>query len=834
MPGESETRAFLFTDIARSSAGWEREPEAMARRIAAHNATVREAVERHGGEVFKSLGDGLAAVFSDAAEAVLAALAAQSALEPGIVRIGVHAGAARWMDGDWQGAAVNRTARIADLAHPGQVLVSATAYGLAADLVGSEIAWVGLGSARLAGHDRPEGLWQAAMPGAAAEFPRLPFEEPPHNLLGPERELVGRAREREELSGLLAGRKRRQATLLGFGGMGKTTLATAVAWDCLPDFPGGVWWAELETCRTEEQAAAVVASAVADGAAAPGGLAEAIGDARTLLVLDCCDGLGGRLGFVERLLRACPGLSVLAISRCVLGLPAEHIVELRGLDQCPGPDGLSDATRLLHQAVEDATGEPLPRTARKQAAALAKRLEGSPLAILLAAGRLRLMSFETLAGRVEESHLRSLRSSEAHGRHASLRHVVETSLELLDEEDREWTFKAAVFRGGFRLEDFLDVYGREEEVEDAVHRLRDRSLLSVEPGPHGLRFRQLDAVREFATEAADPALTRPWREAHARHYATVAASLAGLEASESARCLLAEGGNFTEGAGWAVEADDPSLVAAYAWALARPYAEVGLVHAFESLADAGHRAAVALGDTALRVELLGLQGIVARRAGALDRAKEAWQLRARLAEEAGREELLADTLGDLTTLAIELGEHSAAEELLGRIEAIAARSACADLEYSGPCLRARLAVARKDPAEASRTMRAVAEGPVNPLVAVVGIEAFLAGGEAELAEAWAIEFARQCLAARELPRLVVALSALAEAGNLLGKDAEPIRQILAAAPPSVARHGFANPAGKRDPLRIPGTVKVGTPEFLARAEALLTTWKAGHPSGAAD
>ncbi|HRF61268.1 MAG TPA: AAA-like domain-containing protein, partial [Fimbriimonadaceae bacterium] len=299
-----------------------------------------------------------------------------------------------------------------------------------------------------------------------------------HNLIGLERPFVGRVKEREALSAAVCGERSRLVTLLGFGGMGKSTLANVVAWDSLPAFDEGVWWAECESSRTAEQALAAMAAALGEPLVEGSVdlLAEAIGRRHLLLVLDCCEGLAGELGFVARLVRACPHLHVLATSRRTLDLPGEHVYELEGLDQIASRGGLSDAEQLFVDAAIAADPEFDVEAHRKTVTRIVRRLEGIPLALILAASRLRHMGLEDVDGRLEKGQLATVRAPSGKGRHSSLHQIVASTLALVELEDQKMASRVAVFQGGFRLDDAQSVLGDSRDTLDQLSRLRDCSL----------------------------------------------------------------------------------------------------------------------------------------------------------------------------------------------------------------------------------------------------------------------------------------------------------------------------------------------------------------------
>ena len=455
-----------------------------------------------------------------------------------------------------------------------------------------------------------------------------------------------------------------------------------------------------------------------DGASGGQALADSFGRSETLLVLDCCDALSGKLDAVGELLRARPALTILATSRNVLGLPYEHVFELGGLDRSPGAGGVSEASRLFLDAAEATVGLRPTRAERGRVAEVVTRLEGNPLAILLAAGRLRAMSLDELADRVIESPLRAVRSSHRGGRHESLRHVVETSMSLLEEGDRDWTVRFSVFEGGFGLDDASGVFGDGEAVEDAVQRLRESSLLTSETSLHGLTFRQPDPVREFAREIGDGPVLEPWRAAHARHYAQRAAcareDYARGAHKEAAETIAKHQGNLRAGFAYAFTVRDEPLVITYVKGLARFAAETGLQDEFETLAVAGATAARSLGDSELELELLGLRGLVARRAGRHDDARKAWEERAALASALDDPTIECDALGDLADLALLEGWVSEAREYYDRAKNKGVRSRATDTAVWLAVLQGRIALAEGDLESVRISLDEVAAARVSP------------------------------------------------------------------------------------------------------------------------
>ena len=243
------TVTFLFTDLEGSTRLWELYPDAMKAALARHDALLREAVEAHAGSIVKMTGDGAHAVFTSARDALDAAVRVQQRLgsmvwedtEPLKVRMGLHTAEAEMRDGDYFGSEVNRAARLMNIAHGGQIVVSA-ATALLSEAAGIELRE--LGEHRLAGLSRPERVWQVCAAGLDSEFPPLrSLDARPGNLPRQPTSFVGRETQVAEVAALV--RSRPLVTLTGVGGVGKTRLAFEVAAEVVADFPDGVWVCEL-------------------------------------------------------------------------------------------------------------------------------------------------------------------------------------------------------------------------------------------------------------------------------------------------------------------------------------------------------------------------------------------------------------------------------------------------------------------------------------------------------------------------------------------------------------------------------------------------------------
>jgi class 3 adenylate cyclase len=296
---------FLFSDIVASTRRWEGDPEAMTVDLARHDELLRASIEAAGGEVFSHTGDGMAAAFTIASDAIAAAVAAQRALAaagwaapgPLRVRMAIHAGVAQRRAGNYFGPALNRVARLLGLASGNQMLCSQAAAELVGADLPAEVALIDLGEHRLADLARPERVFQVTHPELASQFPPLrSLSAPRHNLPVALTPFVGRFRELDELSTLLAGS--RLLTLTGVGGAGKTRLALQAAAAALPAYPDGVWMVELAPLRDGTQAPTAVAavltfetSAFDTPKAMEDRLIRHLATRQTLLLMDNCEHL---------------------------------------------------------------------------------------------------------------------------------------------------------------------------------------------------------------------------------------------------------------------------------------------------------------------------------------------------------------------------------------------------------------------------------------------------------------------------------------------------------------------------------------------------------------
>ncbi|HZI37086.1 MAG TPA: adenylate/guanylate cyclase domain-containing protein, partial [Acidimicrobiia bacterium] len=537
------TVTLLLADVEGSTRLWESEPEPMTDAMARLDRLLGEAVAGHGGvrPVEQGEGDSFVVSFSRASSAVACALDLQRApLAPIRLRIGLHTGEAQLRDeGNYMGPAVNRAARLRDLAHGGQTVMSGATHDLVADRL-PEGAWLAdLGRHRLRDLARPEQVVQLCHPDLPAEFPPLrSLDSFAHNLPVQLTSFIGREAEMTEVRRLLA--DNRLVTLIGTGGAGKTRLALQVAAETLAEFPGGVWQVDLAPLNDPAVVPIAVARALGLGDAEQrstiDSLTRFIEDRQALIVLDNCEHLLDACAvLVEALLRACPVLTILATSREPMSVGGEVMWRVPSLSLT------GDAVELFTDRARRARPGFVPGAeAAGTVAEICQRLDGLPLAIELAAARLRALSpAEVLAGLHDRFRLLAGGARTAVRRQQTLRASVDWSHDLLTDPERILLRRLAVFAGGFDLEAAQAVGAGEglqrHQVLDQLALLVDKSLVSTEESEAATRYRLLETVRQYALEKlAESGEAESVRTRHRDHYVLVAAGLepAGREELE--------------------------------------------------------------------------------------------------------------------------------------------------------------------------------------------------------------------------------------------------------------------------------------------------------------
>jgi predicted ATPase/class 3 adenylate cyclase/DNA-binding CsgD family transcriptional regulator len=579
----------LFTDIEDSIRLREADREAMAAAATRHDRMVREQVEASGGRVFKTAGDAHRAVFADPVAALSAAVAIQrvAGAEPwacGLaiqVSMALHSGACVERDGDYAGPVVNRAARLLDIGHGGQVLVTAATYALLAGRLPGGIGLRDLGEQRLKDLGRAERVFQVTGAGLAEEFGLLRSLDDPalrHNLPSQATGFVGRTAELAELRALVSGGSR-LVTITGPGGIGKSRLALQVAADALDGTGDGVWLVELAPV-TEPELVTRTAAAALRISEAPGRpmldtLIDAAGDRNLLLILDNAEQvLGAVAELADAVIRSCPRVCLLVTSREPLGIIGEHVFRVPGLAVPPAglaaPDRLA-AFESVQLFAEHASmyrrGFVVDDTNAAPVAAICVRLDGIPLALELAAARLGSLSASEINARLDQRfRLLTTGNRTARPRHQTLRALIDWSYDLLSPEERIVLERLSVFAGGWSLEAAeAVVHGGDVadwQVLDLLAALVGKSLVQADVIYGATRYRLLETIRHYAAERlAQRASSDPHdaRFAHRDHFLS-------LIETAAARVRGPDGHSWLD----RIEADFDNIRAALAFSIADP------------------------------------------------------------------------------------------------------------------------------------------------------------------------------------------------------------------------------------------------------------------------
>jgi predicted ATPase/class 3 adenylate cyclase len=522
-----ETFTFLFTDIEGSTALVRRLGEGLYTQLLAdHHSLIRSGLAAHGGTEVDTQGDAFFAVFSSPRACVAAVLEMQRALaahswpagERVRVRMGVHAGeAARTVTG-LVGLEVHRAARVASVGYGGQVLLSEAAAVLLRDTLPPGVSLTDLGVHRLKDLGRPERIFQLQAPELQAGFPpprSLGNPALPNNLPAQLASFIGRDRELSEVRALVE--SSRLVTLTGAGGSGKTRLSLRLAAELLDGSGDGVWLVELAVVSSEDAVASAICEALGI-AGQPGRpvvetLLDALTPQDTLIVLDNCEHLiGGCAKTADAILRRCPMVHLVATSREPLGIGGETIYRVPPLS-LPGPGASgwsaaepSDAVALfLDRATEQGVLLSLDEETGPLVVSICQQLDGLPLAIELAAARLRSLSLRGLHDRLDQRfRLLTGGSRTALERQQTLRAAIDWSYSLLDRAGQSLLRRLSVFAETFDLEAAEAACGFGDiepfDVTGLLGALVDKSLVVAEPAGAALRYRLLETIRQFAAE----------------------------------------------------------------------------------------------------------------------------------------------------------------------------------------------------------------------------------------------------------------------------------------------------------------------------------------------
>ena len=570
------TRTFLFSDIEGSTNLLQDLGDGYPLVLAHHHRLLRETWATHRGVEVGTEGDSFFVVFERAADAVAAARDAQVALaayewphdQNVRIRIGLHTGEVDLTPDGYVGLAVHIAARISAAGHGGQVLLSEATRHLVADVEAAD-----QGEHRLKDIRRPVRLFQLLDDRLADTFPRLrTLTSMPNNLPTAVDDFVGRVTEISET--LTALDHHRLTTLTGSGGSGKTRLALEVATQIAHRVSDGVWLVELATIDDDQRISAAVAAAVGvverSGRRLGDTLAEWLASRDLLILLDNCEHvIGGVAKLTSELLTVAPSVRILATSRERLNLRGEHVIALAPLQV---PDELSlaaesDAVQLFLARARAAVPAFSPSgSALGLVVDVCRRLDGLPLALELAAARLRTVSLEQLAVRLDD-RFRILATSDrnAPDRQRTLAAVVAWSYDLLDASEKIVFDRLSVFPGSFSLDAAETVCAGDGielgDVLDNLARLVDKSLVStVETQDGEMRYRMLETLRQYGQsrltadelEWAQKSLLR-WA---LRHVDVLEAAMRTSAQDAALQAVVPERINLRAAMDWALETED--------------------------------------------------------------------------------------------------------------------------------------------------------------------------------------------------------------------------------------------------------------------------------------
>ena len=545
------TVTFLFTDIEGSTARWEQHPEAMRVALARHDALLQEGIATHGGVVLTERGEGdsFFALFARPSDALAAACALQHALAaepwpeavaPIRVRMALHTGEAGMRERrDYRGTAVNRCARLRAVAHGGQVLLSGATYELVRELLPPEVSLRDLGAHRLKDLTRPERVFQLLHPNLPADFlPLKSLDTQRHNLPVQPTALIGREREVATVRECLLEPETRLLTLTGPGGTGKTRLALQVSAEVLEAFPDGVFFVNLAPISDPALVLPTIAQTLGVTEAGSQPLRDTLHaflhDKQLLLLLDNFEQVVEAASMLSELLAACALVRMLVTSRAALHLRAERLYAVPPLalpETTPLPPLAMltqyEAVRLFIERAQDVksdfavTNETAPAVAE-----ICVRLDGLPLAIELAAPRVRLFTPQALLTRL--SHRLGVLTGGAQdlpARQRTLRATIDWSYSLLSEEEQRLFARLSVFAGGRTLDAIEAICNPDGmlDVLGGVESLLEKSLLGQTEIEGETRFTLLETLHEYARERLEASVeAEAMRRAHAAYFLALA------------------------------------------------------------------------------------------------------------------------------------------------------------------------------------------------------------------------------------------------------------------------------------------------------------------------
>lgn len=593
---------FLFTDIIESTRLWEQFPQQMEQAHARHAELVIAGIKQHHGHLVRERGEGDStfSVFERPLDALLACCAFQKALHaedwpadtPIAVRAALHIGDAHLREDDYNSTDVNRCAHLRGIAHGGQTVLSQAVYEAVRDALPDgvtlrDLGWHGLKNLRGAEH-----AWQMCHPALRGDFaPLQSLNTPFNNLPCPPGSFIGRDAEMQTVRALT--RAHPLVTLTGAGGVGKTRLALQAAAESVGQYEHGVWLVELaaltDAALVPQALASVLGLCEEPGQSLAQTVTSHLAARHILIILDNCEHLlDACASLAESLLRACLRLTLLATSREALNIAGEYIWRVPSLavpDDLPaeekdGPAILMeyDAARLFVERARSHRQEfTLTRHNAPVVARLCRRLDGIPLALELAAARLRALPLEQIEARLNDRfRLLTGGSRSALPRQQTLRALIDWSYDLLNPQEKALFCRLSVFAGGWTPEAAEAVCIEEGEtwdVMDTLASLADKSLVICDPQSELSRYRMLETVREYSRTCLDAPMLARLRARHRRFFLHLAEQahkeMLGAEQQRWLDCLETEHDNLRVALDSSLYADDAAECLRLSAALSR-------------------------------------------------------------------------------------------------------------------------------------------------------------------------------------------------------------------------------------------------------------------------
>lgn len=591
VPLPTGTITFLFADVEGSTRLLHELGGRYAEVLGHYRQLLRSALETHGGQEVDTQGDAFFVAFTQAKDALSAALETQQSIlrhdwPNGTelrVRMGLHTGEPLRVETGYVGIDVNRAARICASGHGGQILLSQTTADLVESNLPAGVTLRDLGAHRLKDLLRPERIYQLTYPDLPADFPSLKsIDAFPNNLPVQLTSFIGREREITQIKQIL--NASRLITLTGAGGSGKSRLALQVAAERLNDFTNGVWIVELASLSDPSLVPQAVAS-VLNAITHPGReilatLIDSLQRKHLLLILDNCEHLlEACANFADSVLRRCSQLRILATSREALGIDGERTFQTPTMSLPPPTDLPSIEGLQKYEAIRlfvDRAGwvQRDFRITADNATAVAhvcRHLDGIPLAIELAAARVNVLSPREIAARLDDRfRLLVGGSRNTLPRHQTLQATMDWSYSLLSIQEQVLFRRLSIFTGGFALEAAEAICSgadmNADEVLILLAQLANKSLVAVEMPEMGTRYRMLETVRQYGRDKL--LKSGEGSKVQRRHYDWY------LALAEKAESQLAG----PEQASWLerLEIEHDNLRTALDWSMKEPNAENGL------------------------------------------------------------------------------------------------------------------------------------------------------------------------------------------------------------------------------------------------------------------